>query len=289
MRLLLVKESMAINKLKLLLLSVFLLPVVSSAQLLNNDEYGYSFEIDDSYRLVQDRGAAFFRSDDGGSIVIVKNWPGLTEETAKDFLLQGYQDARIAVVATSEPEEITAENGKGLQVDVQSIFERKLMKGVAAGFIGNNGQGMVMLVIASNEDGSELATAAQQATASVKFTEYSPPDARDWFYMLAGTRLSLRGESDDRHRREDLYFCSDGEFFHRKSSSAMKESDSASVFGYSTKSRSGLWTVVDDDGKSRLMLRYNDGREESAVIEDRDGRTFLDDQRFYMMRNNRCR
>ena len=42
-------------------------------------------------------------------------------------------------------------------------------------------------------------------------------------------------------------------------------------------------------GKNRLMLRYNNGREESAIIEDRNGQTFLDDQRFYMMKNNRCR
>ena len=65
--------------------------------------------------------------------------------------------------------------------------------------------------------------------------------------------------------------------------------DYGSTYGFSTRTRAGSWWVIDDAGKSRLVLRYNNGSEESAIIEDRDGQTFLDDERFYMMRNSRCR
>jgi len=274
----------------LTLLLLFLVPSVSSAQTFSNDEFGYSIEIDDSYQLTRNDQVTYFRSKDNDSVVIIKNWPGLDEDTAKDYLQQGYQDEHVAMVSVSEPEEINVENGKAVLVDTQGVIERKLMKGVAGGFIGDKGQGIVLLVSASSEDWDKLAPVAQKTAKSIKFIDFKAgPDARDWYYMLAGTRLSLRGSSDDRSQREDIYFCGDGSFRHRMSSTATKESDSGSSFGYSGKTRSGSWTVADEDGKSRLMMRYSNGREESAIIEDRSGQTFLDDQRFYMMRNNRCR
>jgi hypothetical protein len=271
-------------------LIVLFVPVVSSAQTFTNSEYGYSIEVDDSFQLTRNNDATYFSSKDNKSVVIIKNWPGLDEDTAKDYLQQGYQDERIAIVAVNEPEEVNIDNGKALLVDVQGIIERKAMKGIAGSFVGGDGQGMVLVVSGPSEDWDILAPAAREIATSIKFVEFSPgPDARDWHYMLAGTRLSLRGSVDDMSRKEDIYFCSDGEFRHRLARSVGQESDTVSTFGFSARTRSGSWGIVDDAGKSRLLLHYNNGREESAIIEDRNGQTFLDGQRFYMMRNNRCR
>jgi len=279
---------MAKNSLTALLL--LFVPLVASAQTFTNDEYGYSIDIDDSFQLTQNNHATYFRSKDNDSVVIIKNWPGLDDDTAKDYLQQGYQDERIAIVSVNELEEINVDNGKGLLVDIQGIIERKLMQGIAGSYIGNNGQGMVVVISASSDDWDKLAPVAQKIAASVKFVEYSAgPNALDWYYMLAGTRLSLRGSADDTKRREDIYFCSDGSFRHRMSRSASRELDSGSAYGFSARTRSGSWKVMEDAGKSHLILRYSNGREESAIIEDRSGQTFLDDQRFYMMNNNRCR
>ena len=277
------------NRLIVALLVIFA-PVVSSAQTFTNTEYGYSIEVDDSFQLTRNNDATYFRSKDNDSVVIIKNWPGLDEDTAKDYLQQGYQDERIAIVAVNDPEEISIDNGKAQLVDVQGIIERKAMKGVAGSFVGNDGQGIVLVISGSSEDWDALAPVAQEIAASVKFVEFSPgPDAHDWYYMLAGTRLSLRGSVDDMSRREDIYFCSDGGFKHRLARSVGQESDSVSTFGFSARTRSGSWEIVDEAGKSRLLLHYSNGRDESAIIEDRSGQTFLDGQRFYMMRNNRCR
>ncbi len=274
----------------LLLIIFFYAPAIVFAQTFTNNEYGYSIEVDDTYQQTRNGNATYFRSQENDSLVVIKNWPGLSDEVARDYMQQGYQDARIALVSIGEPEQIKLENGQGMMVDIQGIVERKLMKGKAASFIGNGGQGMVVLVAAPNDDWDKLTPMAQQAIASVKFIDFSAgPDAIDWYYMLAGTRLSLRGTENDRSKREDLYFCTDGGFKHRVSASSLKEFDSGSSFGFSTRTGTGAWTVVDDDGKSRLMLRYSDGSEESAVVEDRNGQTYLDEKRFYMMRNHRCR
>jgi hypothetical protein len=283
------KDSMVKNGLTTLLL-LFCVPAVIWAQTFTNDEYGYSIEVDDSLHLTRNNNATYFRSKDSGRIVIIRNWPGLDADTAREYLQQGYQDERIAFVSASEPEEINVENGKGLLVDIQGVIERRLMKGVAGSYIGNNGQGMVLVVAGSSEDWDKLTPMAQEITASIKFIDaVKGPDARDWYYMLAGTRLSSRGASDDKSRREDLSLCSDGGFQHRISASAMNESDSGSAFGHSTKTRSGTWRVVDDGGNSRLLLLYNDGRDESAIIENRSGQIYLDGRRYHKLRKSNCR
>ena len=267
-----------------------MIPAISVAQTFTNEDHGYSIDIDDSYQVIRDIGVTYFESKNADNSVIVKNWPGLTEAMAKEYLLRGYQDEAIAVVATGDIKAVNIEDGKGMMVDVQGIFDRKLMKGVAAGYIGNNGQGIIVLVTALEENWDKFAPEAEKMAASLKFVEYGPgPSSRDWYYMLAGTRLSLRGTSYDRRRKEDLYFCSDGSFRHRLSASSEEESDLGSSFGFSTKTRSGSWQVVDDKDKSRLVLLYSDGGEESAIIEDMNGQTILNGQRYYMMRNNRCR
>ena len=283
-----VNDLMAKNSLAALLLLI--VPLVISAQTFTNDDYGYSIEVDDSFDLTRNDHATYFRSMENDKIVIIKNWPGLDDKMARDYLLQGYQDERMAIVSVSEPEEIDVENGKGLLVDIEGIIERKLMKGVAGSYIGNNGQGIVLVVSTASEDWSKLAPEAQKITSSVKFIErVSGADAPDWYYVLAGARLTLRDTSNNNSRREDLNLCSDGDFKHRMSTSAIKESDSGSAMGYSTKTRSGVWRVVDDNGNSRLLLLYNDGDRESAVIEDRGGQIFLDGRRYSRLRKNSCR
>lgn len=272
------------------LLLLLFAPTLSSAQVFTNDEYGYSIEVDDSFQLTRNDHATYFRSEDNGRMIVIKNWPGLDEATAKDYLQHGYQSHRIAIVPVGELKEISLGDGKGFLIDTQGVIERSLIKGIAGGFIGNKGQGIVVVISGASEDWDKLAPIAQNTAASIKFIDFKAgPGAHDWYYMLSGTRLSLRGTSNNRSNSEDIYFCGDGSFRHRMSSSAIKDSDSGSALGFSGRTRSGSWEVVDDDGNSRLILLYNDGREKTAIIEDRSGQTFLGGQRYFMMRNHRCR
>jgi hypothetical protein len=274
----------------LLLLPALLFSASSMAKTFVNEDFGYTIEVDDAYQLIRNDDVTLFSNETGNSLIAIKNWPGLTEEAARDYLQHGYQDEKVAIVTTGDVEDVTLEKGKGLLADVQGIVERKLIKGITGGFVGDDGQGLVVLFSGPAAEWGKLAAMAKQATTSIRFVAYDASmSAIDWFHMLAGTRLSLRGTSSDNSRREDLYFCSDGSFKHRVQRSSSQQFDTGSAFGFAAKSKSGLWTVVDDNGASRLMLRYSDGREESALLEDRNGRTFLDGQRYYMMRNHRCR
>jgi hypothetical protein len=278
------------NRNSLLLLLALLFSASSMAKSFINKDYGYTIEVDDSYQLVRNDDVTYFSDEAGNSLIAVKNWPGLTEEVARDYIQHGYQDEKLAIVASGDAEELTVEKGKGLLVEVEGVYDRQLIKGITAGFIGDDGQGLIVLFSGPAAEWDKLAATAKQTATSVKFVDYdASASAIDWFHLLAGTRLSLRGTSNDSSRREDLYFCSDGSFKHRIQRSSSQQFDTGSTFGFAAKSKSGLWTVVDEDGASRLMLRYSDGREESALLEDRNGRTYLDGQRYHMMRNHRCR
>jgi hypothetical protein len=265
-------------------------PAASWAETFTNDEYGYSIEVDDSFELVSNDHATYFRSKDNNGVIIIRNWPDLDEDTAREYLQSGYQDQYVAIVPVDELKASAVSDGKGMLADAQAIVERELMKGVVGAFIGNKGQGMVVVIMVPAEHWEKLQPIAQKTATSIKFIDYrAGPNARDWYYMLAGTRLSLRGTAADRREREDIYFCSDGSFKHRMSSAAIREHDSGASVGFSGRTRSGSWQVVDEDGNSRLVMQYADGHEKSAVIEDREGQTLLDGKRFYMMRNSRCR
>ncbi|NNL07034.1 MAG: hypothetical protein HKO86_04855 [Gammaproteobacteria bacterium] len=262
----------------------------SWAETFTNEDYGYTIEVDDSFEMVRNDHATYFRSKENDAVIIIRNWPGLDEDTARNYLQHGYQDKYVAITPAGELKAIEVSEGKGLLADAQAIVERELMKGVVGGLVGNQGQGMIVVIMVASENWEKLEPVAQETAASVKFIDYrTGPDARDWYYMLAGARLSLRGTSSDRSKREDIYFCSDGSFKHRMSSTAIREHDSGASVGFSGRTRSGSWEVVDDEGNSRLVMQYADGREKSAIIEDREGQTLLDGQRFYMMRNSRCR
>jgi hypothetical protein len=268
----------------------FIMSVTAKAQAYTDDELGFSVDIDESYQLSRQYDVARFKSADSDNVVIIKNWPGLTPEMARDYLLSGYQNDVLAIVASGDVNKQQAENGTGLRVDVMGVFQRKLVKGLAAAYIGDDGQGIVLLAVAAEPEWTQFESEANKIAASVVFKQPSTgPDARDWYYMLAGKSLSFRGESSDTRRREVLNLCSDNGFTHRLATSSMEDLDTGSSFGFSSKSKSGYWEVVDVDGGSVLVLHYGDGSEESALIEDKDGRFYLDGRRYAITRSHHCR
>ena len=274
---------------KIWLFMAFIMMVAARAQAYTDDELGFSIDIDENYQVSRQYDVTRFTSAGSDNVVIIKNWPGLTQEMARDYLLSGYQDGVIAVVATGDVNEQQVENGMGLLVDVTGIIQRRLMKGLAAAFVGKDGQGMVLLAVAAENEWDKFKSEAEQIASSVVFKQPSAgPDARDWFYMLAGKSFSFRGGSSDTKRREELHLCSDSGFKHRLASSSMQDSDTGSSFGFSSKSKSGYWEVVDVDGGSRLVLHYGDGSEESAMIEDKAGRFYLDGRRYIIERSQYC-
>ena len=117
----------------------------------------------------------------------------------------------------------------------------------------------------------------------------APVTARDWRYLLAGSRLLLREFVDGRRLEESLDFCSDGTVYNRMLSADSKHNDAAFSYGVSTQYVSGMWTVIEVDGANQLLLRKRDNQERRMLIEDRNGATFLDGRRYFLLENRRCR
>lgn len=273
------------------LVFVVLAPALVSAKTFTNENYGYTIDIDDGYQLSRNDSATYFRSKDNDVVVVIRNWPGLDQATAKDYLQYGYQDERFAIVADGQLEEMVLEEGKGFLIGIKGVVDRRPMKGLAAAYVGNGGQGLVLIVSGPENSWDQLSPAARKTAASITFIDFKPgPDLREWHQMLAGSRLSFRGDIDeDRRVSEDLNLCSDSSFRHRISTSSIRDSGPGSAIDHSTKSRYGRWRVVDDGGAILLLLHYDGGRDESGVIEYVDGRIHIDGRRYERLRKSSCR
>ena len=278
------------SSMKCLLILLSAVPLVLSAQTHTNEQYGYSIELDDRYQLAMDTDVSFFRSDNSG-VVIIRSWPDLSEEIARDYLERGYQDEKVALVIAGKPVPVSVENGKGLQVDIDGIVERKRIKGVAGSYYGDAGQGLLVLVAAELQDWDQVSKEAETMLASIKLGETIERfTARDWWFMLANTQLVRRDTTNGELLHEDLEFCGDGVFYHSAVYTSNEIDGSGSFMDFSRKQKSGRWYVTDDEAnKVVLALHYRNGREDHKTIEDRMGRTYLDGQRYFILRNDRCR
>ncbi len=113
------------------------------------------------------------------------------------------------------------------------------------------------------------------------------PSAQDWRYMLAGSRLLLREYADGRRLEESFDFCSNGVVYNRLKTRDSRHNDDAFAYGVSAQQVSGIWTVVEVDGANHLLLRKRD-KEKRLLLEDRNGATFLNGKRYFMLENQRC-
>ena len=60
------------------------------------------------------------------------------------------------------------------------------------------------------------------------------------------------------------------------------------MFGQSGKRGTGNWRVRAVEGEAHLVFSYDDGREESARLGDKRGKTLLNGSRYYVVENDQC-
>ena len=82
--------------------------------------------------------------------------------------------------------------------------------------------------------------------------------------------------------KEVVDLCAQGYFTHSSSNSASFDSSSGFGHGQSSGSGDGTWKVISNiDGQAVLQLTFNSGNINELVIKYKDGKTFLDGERFF--------
>lgn len=251
---------------------------------------GYRLEIGDGFKVQRkDEEFCSYRSGED-AVIVLRDWPGLNRDTIEAFIDDSSRSGRFTLAEHGGLQQISTTGGTGYLAHVAGSVGDQSVEGVAGGIVGEAGQGVAVLISSVADKWSEFEKQANAVIESIEFTEYEPGvGAREWRRILSGAGLSYREFSEGADVRNDYYFCSDGRFRSSTKRSEHGGGDSTTMFGFSTSRNSGDWDIATVRGRTQIVLYYGNGRESRANIEDRDGETWIDDKRYYMIENSRCR
>lgn len=257
----------------------------------DNPDFGFSITVDDYFSQQSQVGRFYyFRSADNSSTITIKNWPGLSIEKVRQIGNLGYQDEGVTLTTSAKPREIQLKQGMGLTVDVDGFIEQSRVKGVLGAYVGDNGQGFIILLAATPEAWPQIKSRVDTILNSIDFISYnSGQDIGKWKQYLTGMRLTYRSTYGGRSSREDYYLCSDGSFQQSGGTSNYSAGGGISVYGQTKNRNTGKWRIEPIHGKAHIIFKYHGGAVETVLLEDRNGKTLLNGLRYFIVKNDRCR
>lgn len=143
------------------------------------------------------------------------------------------------------------------------------------------------------------ATARTEPTASTAAPAAEGPVDTFWKERLSGNRLTYMdsysspagypgGISGGYSITRKIDLCPQGFFTTNGNSDHNFGGDGVSAYGSSSSAGEGTWSAVKgEQGQSMLRLRFNDGSVRDYLLDNRDGSTYLNNERWY--RTNRER
>ena len=271
-----------------ILLSVLSLPV--SAKTYSDPNLGFRITIDDYFSQFSQQGELYyFVSADNTDMIIIQNWPGLRVDEVREASRTGYQAEGVALTSQGSPKEHPVTKGWGLTVPVNGFIEQTNVNGILGGYVGNEGQGFIILLASSPEKWPKLESRSAAVFDSIAFTRYSGgADAAKWKKYFQGKRLAYRSTYDGGSSREDYYLCSDGSFLRSAGSTDFASAPGVSVFGQSGNRGAGRWRIQAIDDQPNIIFDYHNGNSESYRLEDKKGRTLLNGSRYFVVENDQC-
>ncbi len=115
---------------------------------------------------------------------------------------------------------------------------------------------------------------------------------QEWLAYLTGKRItriesySSSGGGGGYSAREEFDLCSDGRFFYSGSSSVSVDVGGTGGYSGGTDGGAGTWRIVEQGNVVGIELRWNNGNVGQALLEYRDGGTYVDGQRMYVTSDN---
>jgi len=260
------------------------------AQTYNNSDLGFSITVDDYFSQKSQEGDIYyFTAADSAATVIVKNQPGLSIEEVKQVGVNGYQDEGITLTVTGKTRQKTVKQGWGLSIPVEGYIETNKVKGILTGYVGNKGQGFVVLIAATPDSWKTIEPRSKNILKSIHFINYTGGQGiAKWSKYLTGQRVAYRSTRGGMSAREDYSLCSDGSFIQSSGSSGYTDGGGVSVYAHGSNNGSGRWRLQSITGKPHIVFNYYSGDSEEYSLEDRDGQTWLNGTRYFVVENNQC-
>lgn len=271
----------------------------------------YSFTIPDGWMgEAQDGSFALASGTVAGMILIGPTYYASVQAMRSELAAPTEDGAGTSMRVTEGPTDL---GNKTVFAAHTGTLEGVPMKVVALGTWNPGGKTLTVAGLAPPEAFSnELLAAVKLVHASVRYTTSSVTHAsmgggkatkeapapegpvdEFWKERLSGNRLTYMdsysspagypgGISGGYSVTRKIDLCPQGFFLTNGNSDHNLGGDGVSAYGSSTSAGEGTWSAVKgDQGRALLRLRFNDGSVRDYLLENRDGSTYLNNERWY--------
>ncbi len=278
-------------------LALFLLNASASAQFVKRVDVpslGFSFDIPAGWTGMEQQGAwGLVKEDVAGTVIISTHEHKTLEGLEKDMTALPTDDPANSIQQVGP---VRHPYPNAIELDFKGTMEWQPVWIGTVGMISNaGGPGLSIVALGQGtEPNLPLLEAAMSVIESVRFTQpVAPPVVEQWRAHLTGTRLTYissysspstmaGGLGGGMSTQITLDLCPGGRFTRKAGSDLTLGSADASAASVSGSQGTGSWDVLTDGPEgARLELRANDGSISSYTLEDRNGGTFLQGERWF--------
>jgi hypothetical protein len=232
----------------------------------------------------------------------------LVSNSEKGFLLIiPHQYTSLESMQTGAAEGLADENGTVLQLNgaaqkfgkmgiearFQGTVQWQQAKAFAIGLLSPFGGGMTIFAIAESASYNQnYETSTRSIANSVKFFKPEiPPVVNEWKQKLSNCRLTYLwsyysgGGTDGSYvggsQKTVIDLCAKGNFRFFDDSQVAADGGGASGYSGGSSNGDGTWEVSNQGQAPVLHLKFHDGKALEYALSLQDGKTFLNDKRFF--------
>ncbi|MEX2301196.1 MAG: hypothetical protein WD733_09680 [Bryobacterales bacterium] len=258
-------------------------------------EEGFSLDLQGGFQLgKQQDGYYLLGSRTIPGLVLVRAMPGLTAAELNKTLRSGYSDPTVQLTPEGPVTELSFQGGFGKLAEVSGSVLEGEVEGLLAGYLREGGGGLLLFAVTSPEQWPELNSAAEQMARSVRLFVPDPQELiRLWTERLAGFKL-VRAPAANETRRppegaatREYFVCSNGAFLFEQGAAAARSE--AQPPNSAADAVAGNWEIVPARLRVDLIFRFENGKSESYRLSRSDEETYLEEQRYFVLPNDRCR
>jgi len=266
---------------------------VPEGRLVRNEE-GFSLDLAGGFELgrYQD-GYYMLGSRTIAGLILVKDLPGLTAADLERNLRSGYTDRAVQLTPDGIAAELDDAGGAAQLVEVRGFLYEREVRGLLAGYLRPSGGGLLLFAVTAPQQWPELSPVAARMARSMRLFDPDPQELiRTWKERLSGFQLIHAPVAEQAAgaaagsagaNKTAYYLCGDGSFLYEEDAAAVAErpADRAG-------NRAGSWSILPRQRWADLVLAFQDGRKRSHRLSRHDHETYLDNQRYFVLTNERC-
>jgi hypothetical protein len=228
------------------------------------------------------------------AIILLPGVQDIRDSKLKDQLGSDLVDGTTKATAEGEPQPFPAANGTGFRHSWMLVDNAGNRARLQLYVVDLKGGGAAAVVAMANgplpeAELTKVATSVATIGGSVAPSE-THPIAKQWDQRLRGTKLvqisSSAGQTTGGgwESKRELALLPDGKFTFTSSSSVIANVEGAGGVSKGASNDAGVWRVYVQNGQPYLELTNAKGQRSAVTLEDRQGATYVDNQRWMVDR-----